>query len=240
MNEWMDPEDYLEEADRLFEDGAYEDALRACRQVLGIDPDYAEARALGGRCLAYLNRVDEAEKELLRALESDRQCLDAWFGLAFVSWLRADDREALGYLERARRLAPDDEAVLAQLIGTYGNLGRFDDAERAFKEALDAHPSSAEAAYQWGLVLATQGRADEAIAVWQRAAEWDSEFPDLHLAIARAYAQKGDLERARKELERELELYPDSREARLAMGGYLVHTGDLQRAIALYLSLIHI
>jgi hypothetical protein len=26
MNEWMDPEDFVEEADRLFEDGAYEDA----------------------------------------------------------------------------------------------------------------------------------------------------------------------------------------------------------------------
>ena len=125
MPDWKDPEDHLEEADRLLEEGAYENALAACRKALEIEPDLAAAHALAGRCLAYLNRVDEAEKELLRAVDLDRTSVDAWFGLAFVSWLRADDREALGFLQRARRLAPDDEAVLAQLIGTYGNLGQL-------------------------------------------------------------------------------------------------------------------
>ena len=64
MEDWQDPEEYLEEADRLLEEGAYAEALEACRKALALDPGSADARALTGRCLAYLNRVDEAEKEL--------------------------------------------------------------------------------------------------------------------------------------------------------------------------------
>jgi protein O-GlcNAc transferase len=218
--DWKDPEDYLEHADRLLEEGAYDDALTACRKALALDPGSADAHALAGRCLAYLNRVDEAEKELLEALAEDRECVDAWFGLAFVSWLRADDREALGYLQRARQLAPDDEAVLAQLVGTYGNLGRFQEAADLYEETKSIYADSAEIAYQWGLVLSRQGRYDEAIAIWQQAAEWEEDFPELHLSMARAWAARGDLDRAFEELSKELELYPDSREARLALAGY--------------------
>jgi tetratricopeptide (TPR) repeat protein len=153
MDDWQDPEDFLDEADRLLEEGAYEDALAMCRKALELEPEMPEALALEGRCLAYLNRVDEAEQVLLHTLDVDRNCVDAWFGLAFVSWLRADDREALGHLQRARRLAPEDEAVLAQLIGTYGNLGQFDEAVKLYADACTIHPESAEIAYQWGLVL---------------------------------------------------------------------------------------
>jgi Flp pilus assembly protein TadD len=236
--EWMDPEDYLDEADRLMEEGAYEDALAACQKAIALEPAMADAHALAGRCLGYLNRVTEAEKELLKALDHDASCVDAWFGLAFVSWLRADDREALGYLQRARQLAPDDEAVLAQLIGIHGNLGQFDEVEQLYKEAIDLHPNSAELAYQWGLVLARQGRSDDALAVWSKAAEWDDEFPDLHLAMARAHAHKGDFAQAERELNKELDSYPDSREARLALGGYYVQRGDLARAVEIYEGLL--
>jgi len=238
MTDWQDPEEFLERADRLLDEGAYEEALAACRRAVEIAPELAEARAMAGRCLAYLNRVDEAERELLKALDTDRDCVEAWFGLAFVSWLRADDREAVGYLERARRLAPDDEAVLAQLIGTYGNVGRFDEAERLYAEAVGIHPDSAEIPYHWGLVLFKQGRYDQAIDAWRRAAEADDEYPELHLSMARALAARGDLDRAHEELERELALYPESREARLALGGYHLQHGEPKRAVEVYRELL--
>jgi tetratricopeptide (TPR) repeat protein len=234
MDEWQDPEDLLDEADRLLEEGAYEEALDACQEALEAAPELADAHALCGRCLAYLNRVDEAEKRLMTALDLDRNCVDAWFGLAFVSWLRADDREALMYLQRARRLAPDDEAVLAQLVGTYGNVGQFDEAERLYLESLQTHPESAEITYQWGLVLVRQARYADAIRVWELAAEWDEEFPELHLAMARAHAAMGNLDLAYQNLVRELELYPDAREPRLALGGYHIERGEPARAVEIY------
>ena len=238
MTDWQDPEDFLEQADHLLEQGAYEEALAVCRQAIEVAPDLPDARAMAGRCLAYLNRVDEADRELLKAVDMDRDCVEAWFGLAFVSWLRADDREAVGHLERARRLAPDDEAVLAQLIGSYGNVGHFDQAERLYEEAIGIHPASAEIPYHWGLALFKQGRYNQAIDVWLQAAEADDEFPELHLSMARAFGALGDLDRAYKELERELDLYPDSREARLALGGYHVQHGEPKRAVEIYRELL--
>jgi len=233
MNDWQDPEDFLEQADRHLEDGAYEEALEACERAIASDPDLADAHALAGRCLAYLNRVDDAEHRLLRALDLDRDCLEAWFGLAFVSWLRADDREALDHLQRCRRLAPDDEAVLAQLIGAYGNVGDVDEAGRLYDGAIDIHPGSAEIPYQWGQVLFRAGRYNEAIEAWTLAADRDPEFPELHLARARAYGALGDLDRARTELEAELKLYPDSREARLALAGYHTQRNEPKLAVTL-------
>jgi len=233
MDDWHDPEDLLEEADRHLEAGRYEAALEACERALEADPDLADAHALSGRCLAYLNRVDEAERRLLRALDLDRDCLEAWFGLALVSWLRADDREALDHLQRCRRLAPDDEAVLAQLIGAYGNVGQVEEAGRLYEEAFRIHPDSAEIPYQWGQVLFRAGRDDEAIAAFRLAAEGDYEFPELHLSLARAYGATGDVDRARAELETELDLYPDSREARLALANDHVQRGEPASAIRL-------
>ncbi|MBE3069361.1 MAG: tetratricopeptide repeat protein, partial [Planctomycetes bacterium] len=238
MDDWQEPDDFLEEADRLLEEGVYEDALAACRRAITLDPDMADAHALAGRCLAYLSRVDEAERELLHALDLDHDCVDGWFGLAFVSWLRADDREALGYLQRARRLAPDDEAVLGQMIGAYGNVGQFDEAAKVYAEALEIHPQSAEIAYQGGQVLFKQGRYDEALDVWRQAADWDDEFPDLHLSMARAYGAKGDLRHAHDELRHELDLYPDSREARLALGGYHIQHSEPEEAVKVYEELL--
>jgi len=231
MAEWQDPEDFLEQADRDLEDGRYEDALAACERALDLDPDLADAHALAGRCLAYLNRIDEAERRLLRALDLDRDCLEAWFGLAFVSWLRADDREALNHLERCRRLAPDDEAVLGQLIGAYGNVGEFEEARRLYEEASRIHPESAEIPYQWGQVLYRAGRYREAIDAWTRALQADDTYPDLHLSTARAWAALGDLDRAHREIQAELDLYPDAREPRLALANYHMQRGQPDRAV---------
>ena len=233
MSDWQDPEDFLEQADRHLEEGAYEAALEACERAIAADPDLADAHALAGRCLAYLNRVDDAERRLLRALDLDRDCLEAWFGLAFVSWLRADDREALDHLQRCRRLAPDDEAVLAQLVGAYGNVGEVNEAGRLYEEAIGIHPDSAEIPYQWGQVLFRAGRYKDAVDAWTQAADRDPEFPELHLALARAYGAIGDLDLAHDELETELRLYPDSREARLALAGYHTQRNEPKKAVPL-------
>ncbi len=233
MNDWADPEDLLEDADRHLEAGEYEEALEACEQAAEADPDLADAHALAGRCLAYLNRVDDAERRLLQALDLDRDCVEAWFGLALVSWLRADDREALDHLQRCRRLAPDDEAILAQLIGAYGNVGEVDEAGRLYEEAARIHPDSGEIPYQWGQVLFRAGRDADAIAAFHTAAENDDEFPELHLSLARAYRAVGDVGRARRELETELALYPDSREARLTLADDHVQRGEPEQAVRL-------
>jgi len=238
MDDWQDPEEFLEQADRLLEEGVYQEALDACEQALALEPDLPDAHALAGRCLAYLNRVDDAERRLLLALDIDRDCVEAWFGLAFVSWLRADDREALDHLQRCRQLAPEDEAVLAQLIGAYGNVGEIEQALRLYEEAVSLYPDSIDIPYQWGQVLFRQGRYAEAVDAWKRAAKYDDEYPELHLWMARAYGAQGDLDRARKELVRELQLYPGSREARLALGAYHVQRGDVKQAVRLYRKLL--
>ena len=54
------------------------------------------------------------------------------------------------------------------------------------------------------------GRLDEAIQAFQRAAQADPKLPGIHMALAQIYVQQGKTEQARREIEQELALVPDS------------------------------
>lgn len=117
--------------------GDVEGAVGLVQALLRGDPDNASALNFVGYVLADRGiRLDEARSLLQRALELRP---DEPYYLDSLGWceVRRGNLEAgARLLERARRLAPRDAAVLHHLADAYHRLGRGADAEVLWEEAL--------------------------------------------------------------------------------------------------------
>jgi Flp pilus assembly protein TadD len=87
-------------------------------------------------------------------------------------------------------------------------MGRKDDSEAAKKQAL-ARATAAQL-YYYGRQLQTQGKQDEAFALFREAAKKDPNDWVVHDGTARIYSSKGDYDNALKEIQITLAGAPDN------------------------------
>jgi tetratricopeptide (TPR) repeat protein len=100
----------------------------------------------------------------------------------------------------------------------YGNalleMGRYAEAETAFRRAADAAPASPLGSYGLGLVAERRKDLERAIAFFRRSVEIDSKFQRSHFNLAAAYANLRKYSEAVVALKTLLRLSPNDREAR--------------------------
>ena len=130
---------------------------------------------------------------------------------------------ARGHFVRALELEPD--YVTAHFFHgfTLLNLGRLDEARAAFESYLARGPEDAEAVFGLGLVALEQDRVDDAERAFQRAIslaraagmgpvvspDASEDLARYHARLADVHLRRGDLAKARADLERSVELWPD-------------------------------
>lgn len=215
-------------------------ALDRLSRAAALRPDYAPLRYhLGFGC--YLaGEMDEAERQLRRALALDGASINAMLGLARVAVDRGDPAAALAGLERAAELAPEAGAVHVHLAQVYRELGRTADAEREELLAEGSRPPapngeaaladpvrdevvsrvgvSAMRLVEKGQRYLAEGRADEAAESIARALVADPDSVPALVASARLSMSQGRYDRARAELERAVELDAESSAAWSELG----------------------
>ncbi len=114
-----------------------------------------------------LDRIEVAEAKLLRLIElkpTNAQALNA-LGYTLV------DRtpriaEGLALVERALVLAPDDAFILDSVGWAHFRLGKYDEAEKYLRRAMEQRPDP-EIAAHLGEVLWAKGDKVRAEAIWQ-------------------------------------------------------------------------
>ena len=145
-------------------------------------------------------------------------------------------------LEQALKLDPGQTLGRLQLIRAYELVGRPVAVVDQYRKLREDHPQDPEYAYQLGkaylklsgwafqrmkelnprspLLYQTvannyhlQGRDELAVRALKQAIEIDPKLPELHLLLAEIYLAQGKFDEARKELDLELSILPDSRAA---------------------------
>lgn len=124
-------ESYIEEND-------LDMALLAARQAVRIAPDDAGTQFyLGTALLLHPDaRSAEAIAPLRKALSTDAQWIECLQNLGVALARSGQTEEAIGYLERARDLAPDSANIRLGLGNAYLKVERFASARGEFQEAL--------------------------------------------------------------------------------------------------------
>ena len=103
---------------------------------------------------------------------------------------------AISYFERALVYVPAYFLAHTNLAIAYGGVGRSDDAEREFREAIGLAPDDSRAHYYYGRWLRSVGRANEAVVELQRAAALNPLDSLAQQELARALTdQRGTPER---------------------------------------------
>ena len=115
-----------------------------------------------------------------------------------------------------------------------GKAGRFDLAEKAFRAAVNADPTDAEALANLGISLANLGRIDEAQERLQRALAMDPSITVAHLSLGVVLDRQGRDQPAIDEYEATLRQDPDNAQARAYLADARMRLGQPLLAAAQY------
>lgn len=139
-------------------------------------------------------------------------------------------------LARARpALRPALASLCALVLGalalrSWNQLGVWRDSRALFEHALAVTEHNFVAHNNLGLVLATEGREDEALAHFEAAAAAWPGFPEAELNAGYSRYRRGEYALARAAFERALAANPKSGAAHLYLGATLAREGDFARA----------
>ena len=193
----------------LQERGHHEQAVAEFREAARLDPRYVAPRILLGASLLTLGRVGEARKELERAVDlAPREPL-ARLQLAKVEERAGDWTGAVEQYQALAALKPEEPEYVNGLGSAYLHL-----SEWCLRELDKLDGGSARLFQALGHNYRVQGRPDLALTAFTKAAEADPTLPEVHLAMAQIHMEQKRWADARREIERELALVPDSAGAR--------------------------
>jgi tetratricopeptide (TPR) repeat protein len=160
---------YQIEGELLYDTGKYPEAMQLYDGAITANPD--ELQLVYGRAMveAELDHFDEAERDLRHILDlqpDDARSLNALGYLLSNHTQRY--QEALGYINLALRLTPEDPSVMDSMGWVQYRLGNLEAALNYLQDAYKRQQDP-EIAAHLGEVLWRLGRQDKARAVWQAA-----------------------------------------------------------------------
>lgn len=155
---------------------------------------------------------------------------------------RGDLRAAASELEALVRDHPRFADVHNLLGLVWHDLGDFERAAQAFRNALDINPHYTEAALHLAVVANDVGRYSEAREVFERAVEGSAgraldpilsgRVANLYAEIGDAFAAAGVFDRAVEAFRQALDLHPTFHDIRTRLARTLLDAGDAAAAVA--------
>lgn len=207
------PEEVLEHAVLLFDDGKKEEGLDFLRQTVQLNASDNTMRYYYAYALArYGKDFSNAKSQLEVILANDMENTDALFLLAELSESQGDYEEARHNFETVAALQPDFPEVYYRLgLLTLQHFeGQENLALEFFKKSVEFNPKKADAQY----ILATlyNEYADDtknAIKHFNLALRYDPKHAYANYDLALAHLQNGDRELAAEHYLKAIELNPE-------------------------------
>jgi tetratricopeptide (TPR) repeat protein len=215
-------------------------AIEAFTEALDADDTFADAHA--GLAVALWRRYLETSEAALadRALaEGERAAKlapslpEAHLALGTVLLGRGRTAEAVASFRRAQELAPGDDDACRQIARAYGELKRYDEADRLYQKAIQLRPQFWQNYNARGSFCYFRGRYDEAKALFAKVIELRPLSWTGYSNKAGAHIMKGEFGAAEPLLRTALQLNAGV-EARTNLGWVLFASGRYAEAAREY------
>ena len=158
----------------------------------------------------------------------------AW-ALKAIALEAKEDWNALLTLARAWTTAnPLSGGAWFALGNAYGNVGQFDQAIKAYREALHINPKDPTAWYNLGLTYGKAGQFDQAIKASREALRIDPKFAGAWVNLGNAYDGIGQTDQAIKAYREALRIDPEFADAWVNLGIAYRQSGQADQAIKAY------
>ncbi len=159
-------------------------------------------------------RLDEADHYLGIAGRIDPKFVKGANNLGVLHARRGEYAEAIAIYQGALAIDPQNVALLTNLARSYQKTGRGPEAETILASIDGVHHNNPFFyVYRADLAL-SRGDSIKALDSLREAMAIDTEVPEVHLGLVRAYIAVGDLDKAKHHLRRALRLDATQPEAR--------------------------
>ena len=216
--------------------GRIAEAIQAYRDVLSSSPKMLDAWESLAKAFVANGQTRDAIAAFRTATEIDPLKPEPHLALARIYALERQPDLARQHAEIGSQRDPAQGfEILAELMM---DANRKDDAARFARRSLDTDPSRYMSVYLLGVIAQERGRCDEAIGYFERAIAGKRLEPhvivkNLHAGLADCLARTGREAEAEREFKAELEVIPDSPEARLGLAALYKSQGREEEAKAL-------
>ncbi len=217
----VDPDSYSARnnlANAYRRQGRLEEAEAELHQALQIK-DLPRIRLNLGALYTRLERFEEAHRYLTGATLSSAQGAEAYAALGNLYVAEGKFAEALAAYDRAIEIRPDYALAYVNRGSLHRRQRDVDpaQAEADFRKAIEIEPRMGQAWFNLGVLLEAQGKTDQALQAYLRAADvqpWDA---PTRTNLGILYAAMGDRAQAREQFEELLRYQPGNETALQAL-----------------------
>jgi tetratricopeptide (TPR) repeat protein len=163
-------------------------------------------------------RLAEAEQAYQQALKLNPHHADSLHLWGVIAAQTGQPQIAVERISKAIEGNAKADSYHCNLGLSLANLGRFDEAEAAYRRALAINPGSYEALNNLGLTLRDNHRLDEAAQVFHKAIEIASHSPEGHNNLGLTLMDLGKMGEAEQSFQHAIALRQDYAEAHYNLG----------------------
>ncbi len=227
---------YLEKGKAYLTEKNYDKARIELKNVLQIDPKFAEAYYLMGQ-------IEEANKELRKAignykkaLELDPNHTEAKIKLARIYVLAGTDeliKEAQALLAQIKNEQPDNvEGELVSITIKY-KTGSKSQATKELVSIVDREPKLIEAVSLLATIYIVDDEDNKAIELLTRSTKDNPDNVSLMVTLAKLLTKQGKYDLAEQYMNSALELEPEAFPLQQTMSSFYTTTNQLEKAEAI-------
>jgi len=155
--------------------GRHNDAIKAYRQAIQIDPGYAFIWLSLGIAYGKLKRYNDEIDALRQAIQIDPEDAFAWLNLGFAYGKLKRYNDEIDAYRQALRITPEDHKAWNDLGTVYFLLNRYNDAIIAYRQALRINPEDLKAWTNLGVAYQNLKRYNDAIDAYRQSLRIDPE-----------------------------------------------------------------
>lgn len=175
------------------DDAEYLNSAAFFKNAARIQPDSSGAYV--NQASAYMNAGESASaiQPFEKAIEKGDTDINTFRFLAGIYQNMDRHSDAVSTLETAGRLYSDDAELQKDLLNAYQLAGQTDRAMEVYGEAVESDPQNKLFRYNYGSLLLSAERYDDAIEQLVAAIAIDSEYASAHYNLGAAYINKAVL-----------------------------------------------
>ena len=139
-------------------------------------------------------------------------------------------RQGAKLLERAIAMNPRDEGASLSLLIAYGHLGDHLRVEEHYRRSIKVFPDSEEIHFNYGTILAQQGKVPEASKLFARVIEINPANANAHANLGYLLEERGEFGSAVRHYRKSIENDPDNPTAHFRLGRLTLQQGHASQA----------
>lgn len=199
------------------------------------DPDLIRSRELFLKSLEIFPENYKVYPRLATLAELANDTVSTYYYQGLVLIHEGNVEDGLAFLDKALKLNPDDERVLAKKIEVLIDQHQLSQAEAVLMHLLEVNDKNAEAHYLAGKIQTLKRNPDEAIAQLKKALELNPKHLNSAFLLAELYVANKNFDNAIKVLMDIEPYYPNSARIKHRIGKYFFSQKKYEEAYKYFL-----